>query len=76
MEFSQNSITLWGREVVSRQAHNLKIGGSNPSPATNRRTGGFYSKQKFKQNESKLPNKNQRISSKILKEELIVFTVN
>ena len=34
----------WGREVVSHQAHNLKIGGSNPSPATNRRTGGFYSK--------------------------------
>ena len=24
-----------GGEVVTRQAHNLKIGGANPSPATN-----------------------------------------
>ena len=76
MEFSQNSITLRGGEVASRVAHNHKVGGSNPSPATNRRTGGFYSKRKFKQNESKLQPKDQRISSKFLKEELIVFTVN
>ena len=27
--------TLWGRAVVARQAHNLKVGGSIPSPATN-----------------------------------------
>jgi hypothetical protein len=31
-------------EVVSRQAHNLKVGGSSPSPATNGRTDSFYSK--------------------------------
>ena len=26
---------LRGRAEVARQAHNLKVGGSNPSPATN-----------------------------------------
>ena len=25
---------MWGRAVVARQAHNLKVGGSNPLPAT------------------------------------------
>lgn len=25
---------LWGRAVVACQAHNLEVGGSNPSPAT------------------------------------------
>lgn len=25
---------MWGRVEVTRQAHNLKNGGSNPSPAT------------------------------------------
>ena len=25
---------LWGRAAVARQAHNLEVGGSNPSPAT------------------------------------------
>lgn len=54
----------WGREVVSHQAHNLKIGGSNPSPATNRRTGGFYSK--FDGKSENYEKQNQRISSKIL----------
>ena len=31
-------------EAVSRLAHNQEVGGSNPSPATQGRTGGFYSK--------------------------------
>ena len=26
---------MWDRAEVARQAHNLKVGGSNPSPATN-----------------------------------------
>lgn len=25
---------MWGRAVVARQAHNLKVRGSNPLPAT------------------------------------------
>jgi hypothetical protein len=31
---STNSFLLRDREVATRQAHNLKIGGANPSPAT------------------------------------------
>jgi hypothetical protein len=44
MGFSQNPLHCGVVEVASRLAHNQKIGGSNPSPATKRRTGGFYSK--------------------------------
>ena len=25
---------MWDRAVVARKAHNLEVGGSNPSPAT------------------------------------------
>ena len=31
----RKTFLLWDRAVVARQAHNLKVGGSNPSPATN-----------------------------------------
>ena len=33
-EVITNNIS-WDRAVVARKAHNLEVGGSNPSPATN-----------------------------------------
>ena len=39
-EVITNNIS-WDRAVVARKAHNLEVGGSNPSPATNISRGGL-----------------------------------
>lgn len=54
-----------GEDGLSRLAHNQKIGGSNPSPATKRRTDSFYSKFDGKSDHYK--NKTNKILLKFFK---------